>query len=79
VLQLIADYFPKASQVTLTDLDHKAGWRTIPGWNIDELQRVIGLIDRKGVVAVDRQMNPWIIRPLSTPGEMWKRIYDDLL
>jgi len=79
VLQLISDYFPKASQVTLTDLDHKAGWRSIPGWNIEESQRAVGLLDRKGLVEVDRQMNPWIIRPRSAPVETWKRIYDDLL
>lgn len=79
MLQLIADHFPKANQITLAELDHKAGWKTIPGWNIDESHRAIDLIERKGVVAVDRQMNPWIIRPRSTAEEAWGRMYDDLI
>ena len=79
VLQLIADHFPKANQITLAELDHKAGWKTIPGWNIDESHRAIDLIERKGIVAVDRQMNPWIIRPRLTAEETWGRMYDDLI
>jgi hypothetical protein len=79
VLQLIADHFPKANHITLAELDNKGGWKTIPGWNIDESHRVIELIERKGIVAVDRQMTPWIIRPLLTTVETWGRIYDDLI
>ncbi len=79
ILQLIADHFPKANQITLTELDHKAGWKSIPGWNIGESHRAIDLLERKGIVAVDRQMNPWIIRPRAAAGETWGRIYEDLI
>jgi len=79
ILQLVADHFPKASQITLTDLDRQAGWKSIPGWNIDESHRVIDMLERKGIVAVDRQMNPWIIRPRAAAGEIWERMYEDLI
>ncbi len=79
ILQLIADHFPRANQITLAELDHKAGWKTIPGWNIDESHRAIDLVERKGIVAVDRQMNPWIIRPRLSAEETWGRMYDDLI
>jgi len=55
------------------------GWKTIPGWNISESNRVIDLLERKGVLAIDRQMNPWIIRPRVAVDSTWKRIYEDLI
>jgi len=79
MLQLMSDHFPKARQMTVTDLDDKAGWRTIPGWDIDNLQRVIDLIERKGIVEVDRHMNPWLLSPAAALGETWGKIYDDLI
>lgn len=79
LLQLIADHFPKSNQITLTDLDHKAGWKTIPGWNIDESHRAIDLLEEKGIVSVDRQMNPWIFRARTTVEKTWGRIYEDVL
>jgi len=78
-LQLLADHFPKAAQVPITELDAKAGWRTIPGWDISSHQRVLQLIERKGLISVDRHMEPWLIRPAATVETAWKRIYDDLL
>ena len=79
LLQLMADHFPKAGQVPVTDLDSQAGWRTIPGWDIGNHQRVLGLVERKGVLAVDRHMEPWLLRPVAIAESTWKRIYDDLL
>ena len=79
VLQLISVNFPYTRQVTLTEFDAKAGWRTIPGWDTTSVQRVLILLERKGIVDVDRHMNPWIIRPRAEVNEVWARIYDDLL
>ena len=79
ILQLIADHFPGSTQITLTDLDRIAGWNSIPGWNISDSHCVVDLIERKGLVAVDRQMNPWIIRPLHAAVKIWGRIYEDLI
>jgi len=79
LLQLMADHFPISAQVAVTELDGKAGWRTIPGWDIGSHQRVLELIERKGLIAVDRHMEPWLIRPAMPVETAWKRIYDDML
>jgi hypothetical protein len=79
LLQQMADHLKGARQVPVTELDTKAGWRTIPGWDIGSHQRVLDLIERKGVVEVDRHMEPWLVRPAADVDSAWKRIYDDLM
>lgn len=79
ILQLTEDHFPKRQQVSITDLDATAGWRTIPGWDVSSLQRALELIERKGLIEVDRHMEPWLLLPKAGPDETWRRIYDDML
>ena len=79
MLQLMSDHFPKRRQVPITDLDATAGWRTIPGWDVSSLQRALELVERKGMIEVDRHMEPWLLIPKSGPDETWRRIYDDML
>jgi hypothetical protein len=79
LLQLMTDHFAGTGQVSVTDLDAAAGWRTIPGWDIAAFQRALELVERKGLVEVDRHMDPWLLRPLAPTEETWKRIYSDLL
>jgi hypothetical protein len=79
LLQLIADHYPKSGQVSTSELDARAGWRTIPGWDPGSHMRVLELIERKGIIEVDRHMEPWLLRPKTSPEATWKRIYDDLL
>lgn len=79
ILQLMGLHFPKHRQIPITDLDTAAGWRTIPGWDISSLQRALEMMTRKGLVEVDRHMEPWLIAPASDADQTWKRIYDDLL
>jgi hypothetical protein len=79
ILQLMGTHFPMLHQIPITDFDVVAGWRTIPGWDISSLQRILGMMGRKGVVDVDRHMEPWLIAPSTDVEQAWKRIYDDLL
>jgi hypothetical protein len=79
LLQLLADHFPKSGQVSAAELDSHAGWRTIPGWDIGSHQRVLELVERKGLLEVDRHMEPWLLRPKCSQEAAWKQIYDDLL
>lgn len=79
MLQLLETHFPDRHQVTVTDLDAVAGWRTAPGWNIAALQRALQLVERKGLISVDRHMDPWILRPVSRAADSWAQIYDDLI
>ena len=79
LLQLIADHFPKNEQISVVELDSVAGWRTIPGWSIDDLHRVLELVERKGVLAVDRHMDPWLIHPMMELEAAWNQIFCDLI
>ena len=79
MLQLMDDHFPGVGQVSVTELDTRGGWRTIPGWDVGQLQKALDLVERKGTIAVDRQMQPWLLRPAASADEAWKRIYDDLM
>ncbi|SPD75417.1 conserved hypothetical protein [uncultured Desulfobacterium sp.] len=79
MLQLMRDHFPKRRQVPITDLDATAGWRTIPGWDISSLQRALELVERKGLIEVDRHMEPWLLIPKADADETWRHIYDDML
>ncbi|NCD34550.1 MAG: hypothetical protein EOL87_14190 [Spartobacteria bacterium] len=79
LLQLMSDHFPQNSQISATELDAKAGWRTIPGWDIGTHQRILELIERKGLIEVDRHMEPWLLRPKAKSETAWKQIYDDLM
>lgn len=69
----------KGEQVTVTELEEKCGWRTIPGWNLIEGQRVLELIERRGLLAVDRQMTPWILKAKESAINSWRNIYSDLI
>lgn len=79
ILQLVNDHFPKVGQISVVELDVVAGWRTIPGWDIDDLQRVLQLIERKGVFTVDRHMEPWLLHPRINLEAAWKLIFSDLI
>lgn len=79
LLQLIEDHFPKAGQISTTELDLAAGWRTTPGWDSGTHQSVLDMIERKGLIDVDRHMEPWIIRSKMKAERAWNQIYDDIL
>ena len=79
ILQLMGDHFPKSKQVSLAELDEAAGWRTIPGWDIPNLNRVLQILEQKGIVEVDRHMEPWLLRAKTSASEAWSKIYDGLI
>jgi len=79
LIQLIEDHFPLISQVTATELDNVSGWRIIPGWNATDTQRILDLVERKGLISVDRNMNPWILRCQEESMTAWTKTYNDLI
>lgn len=79
LLQLMADHFPDADQVALGELEERAGWRTIPGWDASQAQRALVLQENKGMMEVDRNMSPWLLRARSSSQEAWTKLYDDLV
>ncbi len=79
LLQLMADHFPGADQVTLADMDARAGWRTIAGWDASQAQKALAFAENKGLIEVDRLMNPWLLWGKSSPQEAWAKLYNDLV
>jgi|LSQX01.2.fsa_nt_gb hypothetical protein len=79
ILQLLQDHFPDNAQVSILELDAVAGCRTIPGWDIDDFQKVLQLIERKGLADVDRHMEPWLIQPTEELETAWQLIYSDII
>lgn len=79
MLQLVHSHFPKSGQVSTVELDSVAGWRTIPGWGTDDLQRVLELVERKGIFSVDRHMEPWLLHPKMDQEAAWKLLFCDLI
>jgi len=47
-------------------------------WNEAEFEAVCLLMERKGYISIDRQMQPWIVEKLSKAEELWPYIWDDL-
>jgi len=79
ILESMEMFFPGQNQVTVTDLDRAVGWKTIPGWGIDDSQQILALLEQKGMLTVERHMNPWIIQSADSSSNVWKKIYDDLI
>lgn len=77
ILSLLEVHFPGARQVSITELDRCGGWLRITGWDSREAGRVLDLIARRGLLDVDRHMNPWLVGPLTASQAVWKHIYDD--
>ena len=79
MLSLMEAHFPKTVQVTVTELDRVCGWQSIPGWSDAQAQKVLSLIEAKGPIGVDRQMQPWIVRRAGVSEHWWTRLYEDLI
>lgn len=76
-LELLRTHFPDARQVPVPELGKATGWRAIPGWDALAAKRAMELMARKGLLDVDRHMEPWVVAPAATVEDAWKRIYDD--
>ncbi len=76
---MINDYFPKQQQVPVSDLDKMVGWKTIPRWFASSSALILDLIESKGLVNVDRHMEPWLIQPRVSPKQAWKDIFNDMI
>jgi len=79
LVSMMESIIEAGTQVTITELEEKRGWRTITGWSLAEAQRVLELVERNGILTVDRQMSPWIIRAKCTATDAWRNIYRGLI
>lgn len=79
LLQLIDENMPETDQITTQDLEKYTGWSAITGWDNNQQQRALDLIESTGVCSIDRHMQPWLIQAKSSPERAWRHIYDLLL
>ncbi len=78
ILALMEAFFPAQAQVTLSDLNEKTLCFDSCLWSPQDIEQMCSLLDRKGLVTVDRQMRPWILDKRATAESAWSRMYDDL-
>ncbi len=78
LLELMEGHFPSETQVTMQDLEERTRWFDTCFWSQEDVEQVCLLLDRKGLVAIDRQMRPWIVEKRATAESAWPRIYDDI-
>jgi len=79
ILQLIEEFFLEQCQVPITQLDQVCGWSTIPVWSSSDIQVILDLLTKKGVISLDRSMEPWLIQPRMSSTKAWENIYSDMI
>jgi len=79
LLQLLQDHFPDRRQVSEMELNTAAGWRTIPAWDSLAWKEVLRQVEQRGLLDVDRNMEPWLLSPQHDLGEAWRSIYNDMI
>ncbi len=79
VLHLINLHFPGRDQVSVVELDDVSGWCTIPGWSATSWQKALSQFEYKGLIDVDRHMDPWIISPRASTQNAWRSLFNDMI
>lgn len=79
IIQLMADFFPKQQQISITDLERLSGWKRIAGWHPTESAELVIQLDRLGIVRLDRHMTPWLLEARLSPEAAWQSMYEDLI
>lgn len=76
---VLEQYFPKQKQISITEIENKTGLFTITGWAGKDMSNIFDLMERKGILKVDRHMNPWILSTLLSVKESYNRTFDDMI
>ncbi|WP_066633164.1 DUF4007 family protein [Desulfolucanica intricata] len=78
ILQLMEIFSPGQVQVTISDFNKKTLWFDICLWNQADIERVLAIVEMKGFISIDRQMQPWIIEKKQMAEEVWPHIFDEM-
>lgn len=78
IISILDSTFPNQSQVTISDLNQKIYWFDACAWDKADIEQVIRLVESTGHISIDRQMQPWILEPMSEAKYIWPNIYNDL-
>ena len=71
-------FFSGQNQVTVSDFNNETLWFNINHWDWPDIEHVLSLVECKGHLSIDRQMQPWIIEKKAISDEVWPHIYDDM-
>lgn len=77
-LNLLETYFPGQNQVTLPDFNQATELFDICMWDQQDIEVFCSLIQRKQMIQVDRQMQPWLLHKKRTSQQIWPMIFDDI-
>ena len=77
--QLLADFFPKARNVPVTDWERACGWKKTTGWHPSTAAEMLVEAEQFGIITVDRHMQPWLVDLRCSPDDCWDKIFDDML
>jgi len=66
-------------QLTVDDLDSECGFRTLTCWTAAESQRVLGEMESRGLITLDRHMSPWIVSFKDSAPQYWNRIFEEFI
>ncbi|NLK00088.1 MAG: DUF4007 family protein [Clostridia bacterium] len=78
ILHLMEIFFPGQDQVALSDFNRDTLWFDTCLWNQSDVERVLAIVDQKGFISIDRQMQPWIVERKGLAEDVWPHIFDDL-
>lgn len=78
-LSLLEWLFPDQGQVTFSDFHDRTLWFDVCLWSKAETEQAFCIMERKGYIAIDRQMQPWIIERRASAHDVWQHIFDDLV
>ena len=68
---------PVQSQFTVDDVESVCGVRAVTGWSATEAGQVLQMMEDRGLVAIDRHMQPWIVSFRQGAAQLWSQIYEE--
>lgn len=66
-------------QTTVDDLENICGFRAVTSWSLKDSQDALSMMEDKGLVAVDRHMQPWIVTFKFASSQLWTRLYEEFI
>lgn len=78
LLSLLEAYFPRQSQVTVSDFLSKTNWFDICFWDENDVKQIFTIFESHGYISIDRQMKPWIIEIRKELKDKWLHFFDDI-
>jgi len=77
LLALVEESFRGEGQVSLVELADKTLCFDVCLWSEGDVEHACALLERKGLLTVDRLMRPWLLEPRAKADSAWAHIYDD--